>query len=66
MNEPTVYTLKELDTMARLQAKQAAKKCGFKSATSIQWRLRIRDKCTSLVISYSCEHHDRWETSIVI
>lgn len=66
MNEPTTYTIKELNTMARLQAKQAAEKCGFRLARAIEWKLRISDTCTSLLISYSCEHRDRWETSIVI
>ena len=66
MNEPTIYTVKELNTMARLQAKQAAKKCGFKRARKIEWKLRISDTCTALLISYNCEHLDRWETSIVI
>lgn len=71
MNDLTFYTPKELNTMARLQAKVAAKECGFNSATSIQWKLRIYGgvrHCVSLDIQYRCPQDPTglFETSIVI
>lgn len=68
MNEPTVYTVKELNCVARNEAKQAARANGFNSASSVQWRLRISDICTSLLIQYRCSQDPTslFETDIVI
>ena len=71
MNEPTTYTVKELDRMARLQAKQAAKECGLNSASCIEWSLRITasaGQTVSLLIQYRCMQDPTvlYETSIVI